>query len=69
MRFISHHEIERRLVHDGVGAVIVGEFCMGDLIGPGTGVGHTEDPKICFNLLVDTLGFAIGLRVIGCGEG
>ena len=28
--FISHHEIERGLTGDGVRAVIVGEFCMGD---------------------------------------
>ena len=32
--FISHHEIERELTGDGVGAVIVGEFCMGDRFGP-----------------------------------
>ena len=30
MGFISHHEIERRLVSDGMRAVIVGEFCVGD---------------------------------------
>ena len=28
--FISHHEIERRLIGDGVRAVIVGEFSVGD---------------------------------------
>ena len=28
--FISHHEIERGLTGDGMRAVIVGEFCMGD---------------------------------------
>ena len=32
--FISHHEIERRLVGDGTRAMIVGEFCMGDQFGP-----------------------------------
>ena len=32
--FISHHEIERRLAGDRMGAVIVSEFCMGDRIGP-----------------------------------
>ena len=32
--FISHHEIEQRLIGDGVGAVIVGEFCVGDRFGP-----------------------------------
>ena len=28
--FVSHHEIERRLTGDGMGVVIVGEFCVGD---------------------------------------
>ena len=32
--FISHHEIERGLVSDGVRAVIMGEFCVGDRFGP-----------------------------------
>ena len=32
--FISHHEIERRLVGDGMGAVVVGEFSVGDQLGP-----------------------------------
>ena len=41
--------------------VVVGEFCMGNLIGPGTGIGSAEDPKVCFNLLVDTFRFTIRL--------
>ena len=45
------------------------EFGVGDLIGPGTGVGPAEDPEICFNLLVDTFCFAVRLRVIGGREG
>ena len=69
MRFISHHEIEWRLVHDGVMAVVVGKFHVGDLVGPGIRIGPTEDPKVHFNLLVDTFCFAIGLRVVGSGEG
>ena len=32
--FISHHEIERGLIGDGVRAVIVGEFCVGNRFGP-----------------------------------
>ena len=32
--FISHHEIERGLIGDGVRTVIVGEFCVGDRFGP-----------------------------------
>ena len=34
MGFISHHEIERGLVCDGMRAVIVSEFCVGDRFGP-----------------------------------
>ena len=69
MRFISHHEIEQRLTSDGVGAVVVCKFGMGDLICPGTRVGSTEDPKVHFNFLVDMFCFAIRLGVIGGGEG
>ena len=68
MWFISHHEIEWGLVCDGVRAVIVGEFCMGDLVSPGTRVGPAEDPKVGFNLLVDTFCFTIGLKVVGGRE-
>ena len=32
--FISHHEIERGLAGDGVRAVIVGEFCVGNRFRP-----------------------------------
>ena len=42
---------------------------MRDLIDPGTRVGSTEDPKICFNLLIDMFCFTIGLWVIGGREG
>ena len=34
MGFVSHHEIERGLIGNGVRAVIVGEFCVGDRFGP-----------------------------------
>ena len=69
MRFISHHEIEWRLVGDRVRAVIVCEFSMGDLVSPGTRVASTEDPKVCFNLLVNAFSFTIRLRVIHGQEG
>ena len=69
MRFVSHHEIEWGLIRDGVWAVIVSEFGMGDFVSPGIRVGPTEDPKVCFNLLVDTFCFTVGLRVVGSGEG
>ena len=41
--FISHHEEEWQLVGYGVRAVIVGEFCEGDMLSPGSGVGAAED--------------------------
>ena len=46
MRLISHHEIEQGLTGDGMGAVVVHEFGMGDLISPETRVGPTKDPKV-----------------------
>ena len=69
MGFISHHEEEWRLVGYGVRAVIVGEFCEGDVLSPRSGVRAAEDSKICLNLLVHTFGFSIHLSVIGSGEG
>ena len=56
------------MVHDGVRAVVVGELRMRDLISPGTRVRSVENPKICFNLLVDTFCFAVGLKVVGSGK-
>ena len=49
--------------------VVVHKFGVGDLISPGTRVGSTEDPKVRFNLLVDTFCFAIGLWMVGGREG
>ena len=69
MRFISHHEIEQRLVGDGVEVVIIGEFSMRDFISPGTRVASAEDLKVDFNFLVDIFCFAIRLEVISGGEG
>ena len=68
MGFISHHKIEWRLVGNGVRVAVVYEFYMRDLIGPRARV-STEDPKVCFNLLVDTFCFAIRLRVVGSRKG
>ena len=47
----------------------MGEFCMGDLVSPGTRVGPTEDLKVCLNFLVDMFSFAIRLEVVGGGKG
>ena len=67
--FISHHEIERGLVCDGMRAVIVGEFCVGDRFGPRCGVIAAEDTKISLDFLIDSFCFSVRLRVIGGGEG
>ena len=69
MGFITHHEVERRLIGDGMRSVIVSEFSVGDVISPRSGVVSTEDPKVHFNFLVYPFSFPIGLRVIGDGEG
>ena len=69
MGFISHHEVEWRLIGDGMGVVIVSEFGVGDVIGPGSRVVSTEDPKVCFDFLVYLFSFSVGLGMIGSGEG
>ena len=69
MGFISHHEVEWRLVGDKVKVVVVHEFHMGNFISPGHGVRSTKDPQIGFNFLVDLFSFSIGLRVVDSGEG
>ena len=45
------------------------KLCMRDFVGPGTGVGSVEDPKLCFNLLVDVFCFAIRLWMVCDGKG
>ena len=67
--FISHHEIERGLIGDGMRAVIVGEFCVGDRFGPRCGIIAAKDAKVSFDFLIDSFGFAVGLRVISSGKG
>ena len=69
MGFISHHEVEQRLVGDGVRAVIVSEFGVGNVIGPRSGVVPAEDLEVRFDFLVYSFGFSVRLRVIGGGEG
>ena len=69
MWFISHHEIEQRLVYDGMRVVIVDEFSVGDLVCPGTRVGPAEDPEVCLDLLVNTFCLTVRLEVVGGGEG
>ena len=67
--FVTHHEVKRRLVGDGMGVVVMHEFGVGDVFGPRSRVVPTEDPKVCFDFLVYLFGFPVRLGVIGGGEG
>ena len=67
--FVSHHEIEWGLVCDGMRAVIVGEFGVRDRFGPRCRVIAAEDTKISLDFLINSFSFAVGLRVVGGGEG
>ena len=69
MGFISHHEEEWRVVGYGVRAVIVGEFCEGNVLSPRSRIRATEDPKIGLYFLVHMFGLPISLRVVGSGKG
>ena len=57
------------MVGDGMGAVIVGKFGVGDVISPRSRVIPTENPKVGFDFLVYPFSFSIGLGVVGGGEG
>ena len=57
------------MVGDGMGAVIVSEFCVGDRFRPRCGTIAAEDMKVGLDFLVDSFRFTVGLRVIGGGEG
>ena len=69
MGFISHYEVEQRLVGDRMGAVIVSKFGMGDVIGPRSGVVSTEDSKVHFDFLVYSFSFSVRLGMVGGGKG
>ena len=45
------------------------KFCVGDRFGPRCGIIAAEDAKVGFDFLVDSFRFAIGLWMIGSGEG
>ena len=45
------------------------KFCVGDRFGPRCGIIAAEDMKVGLDFLVDSFHFAVGLRVIGGGEG
>ena len=67
--FVSHHEIEQRFIGNGVGAVVVCEFGVGNRFGPRCWVIATEDAEISVNFLVDSFSFTVGLWMISGGEG
>ena len=52
-----------------MGAVIVSEFSMGNVIGPRSRVISTENPKVHFNFLIYLFGFSVRLGVVGGGKG
>ena len=56
------------MVRDGMRAVIMSKFCVGDRFRSRCGIIAAEDMEVGFNFLVDSFCFAIGLRVIGGGE-
>ena len=66
---VSHHEVKRELISDGVRVVIMGKFGMGDVVCPRSGVIPTEDPKVHFDFLVYPIGFSVRLGVVGSGKG
>ena len=66
---VSHHEVKRGLISDGVRAVIMGKFGMGDIVCPRSGVIPTEDPNVHFDFLVYLFGFSVRLGVVGSGKG
>ena len=43
----------------------MGEFGMGDFLGPGRGVGATEDAEVSLHFLVDSFSFSVGLGMVG----
>ena len=49
--------------------VVIGELCMGDLVGPGGRVRPAEDPKVYLNPLVNMFCFTVRLGVISGGKG
>ena len=57
------------MISDGVGAVVVGEFSVGDRFGPRCCIIAAKDTKISLDFLIDSFGFTIGLRVISGGKG
>ena len=47
----------------------MGEFSMGDVIGPRAGVIAAKDLKVCFNFLVYLFSLSVRLGMVSCEEG
>ena len=67
--FVAHHEKEGGGVGDRVGGGVVCKFCHGKEFGPLRRLIFGKDPKEGFKFLVNPFRFAVGLRVVGSGEG
>ena len=57
--FIIHHKVKQRLVGDRMRVVVMGEFSMGDVICPRSGVVSAEDSEVHFNFLVYPFSFSV----------
>ena len=68
-RFISHHKVEWRILLNGVGSLIVGEFSSGKEAFQIFRVVGTEHVEVDLHFLVYPLCFSIGLRVVSSAHG
>ena len=67
--FVPHHEVEWRVLLDGVGSLVVGKFCGREKVFPVFGVVGAEDVEVNLYFLVYPFCFSIGLRVISGAHG
>ena len=69
LRFIAEHEVKWGFASGGVRVVVVDELSHGDVVSPSFRVRTAKDVEVGLNLLVESLCFSIGLRVVCCGQG
>ena len=69
MGFVFHHEIEWKLISDGMRAVVMCEFGVGNRFQSGCGIIAAEHAKVGFYLLIYSFCFAVGLRMVSGREG
>jgi len=67
--FKAHHERELCLVGDRVGGRVTQELSHQQKVCPFHGLTLAKDPEVGLQFLVDLFGLAIGLRMVGSGEG